>query len=72
MQGKYINDPEILLQAAHKAGVSNPEMCINDESVDAVEVSSFCPLEKHMASCSLSQEHCLHEVAEPLLVESPD
>lgn len=39
LQAKFINDKGVLLQAAKSAGIPDAEKVVNDESIEASEVS---------------------------------
>lgn len=38
LQGKFINDNQVLLDAAHAAGVADAEKVVEDESLEAATV----------------------------------
>ena len=42
-QGKYINDPEVLKEAARAAGVADGERVVEDESIAADQVRAGAP-----------------------------
>lgn len=42
MQGKYINDPEVLRAAARAAGVQDGDQIVADESICAEQVPAVC------------------------------
>ena len=39
VQGKYINDKEVLLEAAKAAGIADAEAVVEDETIEAKEAS---------------------------------
>ena len=50
-QGKYINDPEVLKEAARAAGVAGGERVVEDESIAADQVGVGAP-HMHMIACT--------------------
>lgn len=49
-QGKYINDPAVLLEAAKAAGVDHPEKVLQDVSVARDEVNSIIRINHSLSS----------------------
>ena len=41
LQGKYINDPDVLREAAEKAGVADADQVLSDPTVARDQASSF-------------------------------